>query len=134
MSQSDSDAPPVKRQRTEEQLTRSEIWHADGSVVLQAETIQFRVHWSVLSLHSSFFRDLRDRPQAPGHPSTEGCPLIELNDSSRDLQHLLNALYDPSVHTCVFRTCLVPLTSLQAAVQRGESPFPFHLRSRQIGA
>ncbi|KAJ7482274.1 hypothetical protein B0H11DRAFT_2022448 [Mycena galericulata] len=95
MSQLQSDAPPTKRQRTEEEPTRSEIWHADGSVVLQAEMTLFRVHWSVLSLHSSAFRELRDRPQPPDQYMIESCPVIELPDSSRDLRHLLNALYDP---------------------------------------
>ncbi|KAJ7777517.1 hypothetical protein DFH07DRAFT_911447 [Mycena maculata] len=92
---SDSDGPPTKRQRTEPEPTRSDIWHADGSVVLEADATQFRVHWSVLALHSSLFRDLRDRPQSPDHPRIEGCPVVQLSDTSRDLKHLLDALYDP---------------------------------------
>ncbi|KAJ6551380.1 hypothetical protein B0H19DRAFT_1157418 [Mycena capillaripes] len=78
-----------------EHLTRSDIWHDDGSVVLQAESTQFRVHWSVLSLHSTFFRDMRGLPQPADQPSIEGCPVIQLHDSSVDVEHLLNALYNP---------------------------------------
>ncbi|KAJ7679111.1 hypothetical protein DFH06DRAFT_1414926 [Mycena polygramma] len=77
------------------QLTRSEIWHSDGSVVLQAHDTQFRVHWSVLALHSSFFQGMMELPQPPNQPSIEGCPIIELSDSAEDVQHLLRALYDP---------------------------------------
>ncbi|KAJ7482275.1 hypothetical protein B0H11DRAFT_2022450 [Mycena galericulata] len=100
---SQPDAPPAKRQRTEQEITRSEIWHDDGSVVLQAEETQFRVHWGVLSSHSSFFRDMR------------GCPLIELPDSSVDLQHLLGALYDP----LIFLEATLPFQFIAAIVRLG---------------
>ncbi|KAJ7620546.1 hypothetical protein DFH06DRAFT_1234189 [Mycena polygramma] len=100
MSTSHDDVPPAKRQRTmsdsesQSSITRSGIWHNDGSVIFQAETTQFRVHWSVLSLHSGFFRDMRDLPQPLDQPSLEGCPVIELHDSAEDVTHLLNALYN----------------------------------------
>lgn len=90
-----SDARPAKRQRTESELTRSHIWYDDGSVVLQAEATQFRVHWSILSLHSTFFRDMRTLPQPADEQSVEGCPVVVLHDSSTDLERLLRVLYDP---------------------------------------
>ncbi|KAJ7160757.1 hypothetical protein C8R46DRAFT_1000638 [Mycena filopes] len=101
MSES-TDAPPAKRPRTEAthsedsltRLTRSEVWYDDGSVVLQAETILFRVHWTVLASQSSFFRDMRDLPQPADQPCIEGCPVVELHDSSDDVKHLLVALYN----------------------------------------
>ncbi|KAJ7650044.1 hypothetical protein FB45DRAFT_886760, partial [Roridomyces roridus] len=91
------EGPPAKRQRTENgEIVRSpEIWHSDGSVVLHAGCTQFCVHWSVLSLHSSFFRDLHGLPQPPNEPKIEGCPVIELSDSSEDVETVLKALYDP---------------------------------------
>jgi hypothetical protein len=91
--------PLAKRQRLEvvEDVTRSDIWYDDGSVILQAETTQFRVHWGVLSEHSTFFRDMRGLPQPPDQPSIEGCPIVELYDSFTDVKHLLDALYHPSV-------------------------------------
>lgn len=102
MSQSDtSEAPPAKRQRMDgaEELTRSDIWHDDGSVVLQVESTLFRVHWSVISLHSPFFRDMRDLPQPADQPSIEGCPVVVLHDSSEDVQYFLHALYNPFVRS-----------------------------------
>ncbi|KAJ7761947.1 hypothetical protein DFH07DRAFT_414197 [Mycena maculata] len=93
MSSSESSA---KRQRMENApITRSNIWHRDGSVVLQAEATQFRVHWSVLALSSPFFRDVQDLPQPSDQPSVEGCPLVELQDDATDVEYLLKALYDP---------------------------------------
>ncbi|KAJ6581624.1 hypothetical protein B0H19DRAFT_1116050 [Mycena capillaripes] len=90
--------PPTKRQRTEEaSITRSDIWYPDGSVVLQVQDTQFRVHWSVLAQHSSFFRDMQALPQPPDGPSVDGCPVVELQDAIEDVKHLLPALYDPTL-------------------------------------
>ncbi|KAJ7620602.1 hypothetical protein DFH06DRAFT_1285706 [Mycena polygramma] len=117
MSQS-LDAPPAKRQRlevAEESILRSDIWHDDGSVVLQAESTQFRIHWGVLSLHSAFFRDMRALPQPVDQPSIEGCPVIELHDSAGDLKHLLHALYNQ----LLFSDEKLPLPFIAAIVRMG---------------
>jgi hypothetical protein len=92
-----SESPPAKRQRTEDvPITRSRIWYKDGSVVLQAQDKQFRVHWSVLSKNSAFFRDMQDLPQPEMEQETvEACPLIPLSDSVVDIEHLLDTLYNP---------------------------------------
>ncbi|KAJ7496919.1 hypothetical protein FB451DRAFT_1017688 [Mycena latifolia] len=90
-------SPPTKRQRTENApITRSDIWYPDGSVVFQAENTQFRVHWSIVSQHSSFFRGMQDLPQPPDQPSVDGCPVVELLDAVVDVTHLLKVLYNPS--------------------------------------
>jgi len=116
-----SEPSPAKRQRTddvaesESESTRSNIWHDDGSVVLQVESTLFRVHWSVLSLHSTFFRDMRDLPQPADQPSIEGCPVIELHDSCKDVEHLLNALYNPHL----FNEENLPFSFIAAIVRLG---------------
>ncbi|KAJ6504145.1 hypothetical protein C8R47DRAFT_1038420 [Mycena vitilis] len=94
---SDASEPQAKRQRTDtaEAVTRSDIWQDDGNVVLQAESTQFRVHWSVLSKNSSFFHGLRNLPQPPDQPTVEGCPVVTLHDSVLDVKYLLEALYNP---------------------------------------
>ncbi|KAF8216803.1 hypothetical protein K438DRAFT_1797869 [Mycena galopus ATCC 62051] len=94
--------PPAKRKRTENApLTRSKTWFSDGNVVLQAADTQFRVHWGVLALHSSIFRDMQGLPQppdGPDQPSVDGCPVVELFDDPVDVEHLLKALYIPAFH------------------------------------
>ncbi|KAJ7647762.1 hypothetical protein FB45DRAFT_894359 [Roridomyces roridus] len=93
---SDPESPPTKRQRTENaSIVRSNVWYKDGSVILQAQNTQFRVHWSVLAKNSSFFRDLEALPQPADQPSVENCPIIQVQDSAEDVRHLLEALYDP---------------------------------------
>ncbi|KAJ7686492.1 hypothetical protein B0H17DRAFT_1136823 [Mycena rosella] len=110
-----SSSPPAKHQRTDNaSITRSEIWHRDGSVVLQADDVQFRVHWSVLALHSSFFRDMQELPQPSDQPSVDGCPIIELQDAVEDVKYLLEVLYDPTfllekVHTLPLVAALIRL-------------------------
>ncbi|KAF7315167.1 BTB domain-containing protein [Mycena indigotica] len=96
-------APPAKRARTDDDetpapMTRSDIWHSDGNLVLQVGTTQFRVHWGVLSTHSSVFKDMQSIPQPDtAEPLVEGCPLVELYDDPLDVENVLRLLYDPTV-------------------------------------
>ncbi|KAK7055122.1 BTB domain-containing protein [Favolaschia claudopus] len=134
MAQFLSDGPPIKRQRPDDEeeppITRSETWHADGSVVLLAERTQFRVHWSVLCKNSAFFQEMQSLPQPPSQDKIEGCPIVELHDSAVDVQHLLDVLYDPLLfseqkHPLPFIAAIIRLgrkydfkNLLAAAVQR----------------
>ncbi|KAK7025094.1 BTB domain-containing protein [Favolaschia claudopus] len=96
---SESESPPAKRQRTDDtEVMRSDIWKADGSVVLQAGNTQFRVHWSVLAENSSVFSDMQGLPQPSDQPTVEGCSIVELSDDPDDIKFLLKALYIPSFH------------------------------------
>ncbi|KIM44191.1 hypothetical protein M413DRAFT_443222 [Hebeloma cylindrosporum] len=100
-----SENPPLKRQRTDDAqedaetqpLQRSRFWFDDGNVILQAENTQFRVHRSVLSLHSNVFKDMFSVPQ-PTDPTTmsiaDGCPVITLSDKASDLEYVLSVFYE----------------------------------------
>ncbi|KAF8217106.1 hypothetical protein K438DRAFT_1798311 [Mycena galopus ATCC 62051] len=97
-------SPRGQAQRAENApIIRSETWRRDGNVILQAANTQFRVHWSVLALHSSVFRDMEGLPQPPGQPTVEGCPILELSDDPNDVEYLLKALYIPEFHCQKFR-------------------------------
>jgi hypothetical protein len=93
--------PAAKRPRSDSDpagpVTRSKIWYSDGSVVFQAEAVQFRVHTSILSAASSVFRDMFEVAQGPANTANqvEGCPLIHLSDDKAvDVGFVLDALYD----------------------------------------
>ncbi|KAJ7194906.1 hypothetical protein GGX14DRAFT_677594 [Mycena pura] len=96
------DSPPAaKRPRSDSDpagpVTRSKIWYSDGSIVLQAEAVQFRVHTSILSAASSVFRDMLEVAQGPADiaDQVEGCPLVHLSDDKAvDVGFVLEALYD----------------------------------------
>lgn len=74
-------------------ITRSDIWFDDGSIVIQAEQTQFRVHRSVLAANSSVFKDLFAVPQPPDEPTVEGCPVVHLSDTAADVTYIVQALY-----------------------------------------
>ncbi|KAJ7125130.1 hypothetical protein C8R44DRAFT_782400 [Mycena epipterygia] len=107
--------PPAKRQRTEATITRSDIWYQDGSIVLQVQDTQFRVHWGVLAQHSSFFRDMQGLPQPPDQPSADDCPIVELSDSATDVEHLLKALYN----TTFLLQKALPLPAVASLIRLG---------------
>ncbi|KAJ7188680.1 hypothetical protein C8R46DRAFT_877613 [Mycena filopes] len=112
-------SPPTERQRTENApITRSELWHTDGSVVLQAENTQFRVHWGVLGRNSSFFGDMQSLPQPPDQSTVEGCPVVELPDSAADVEFVLKALYTPACSPYLCQKAL-PLPAIAAHVRLG---------------
>jgi len=72
-----------------------DLWFNDGSIVLQAEITQFRVHRSVLSANSDIFQDMFSVPQPSEQgEQIEGCPVVHLPDSAKDWTHVLRALYD----------------------------------------
>ena len=78
----------------------SDIWFDDGNIVVVAQSTAFRFHKSVVSLHSSVFRDLFSIPQ-PSLMDEEvdeilifdGCPVVHVSDTSYDFRELLRAIY-----------------------------------------
>ncbi|KAJ6519070.1 hypothetical protein C8R45DRAFT_809428 [Mycena sanguinolenta] len=110
--------PPAKRQRTENSsralpdLKKS----SDGKVVLLAGNTEFRVHWDVLALHSSVFRDMQRHPPPSEHPDVEGCPVVELLDDPEEVEYLLKVLYTPCVHSLPF---CIPLPVIRALIRLG---------------
>ncbi|KAJ7183257.1 hypothetical protein C8R46DRAFT_1027013 [Mycena filopes] len=79
-------------------LTRSEIWMPFGDVVIQAESTQFKVNRDILIKHSTVFQGLFLVPQTENEEVVEGCPIVKLSDSAKDVGLLLAALYDPFHH------------------------------------
>ncbi len=85
------------------------LWFLDGNVVLQTDTLLFRVHKSVLSLQSSVFKgmfelagieddELNDAARMEME-LYEGVPLVVLaGDKGGDVAHLLQTIYE---HGCV---------------------------------
>ncbi|KAF4610799.1 hypothetical protein D9613_006677 [Agrocybe pediades] len=98
---------PAKRQKMKEDTAnatehgdtqKSYLWFDDGNVVLQAEKTLFRVHKSVLALHSEVFSDMFRLPLPSDNSSQpmfeEGCPLILLSDLADDVASLLSNIYE----------------------------------------
>ncbi|RDX49020.1 hypothetical protein OH76DRAFT_1313454, partial [Lentinus brumalis] len=80
----------------EPQLRRDEeFWFEDGSIVLAARDVEFRVYKRVLADHSIVFADMFTFPQPASQATavSESCPNVCLDDSPEDLRHVLRALF-----------------------------------------
>ncbi|KAJ7604131.1 hypothetical protein FB45DRAFT_939791 [Roridomyces roridus] len=71
-----------------------ELWFDDGSIVIQAENTQFRVHRSILAARSPVFKDMLSFPQPLDAELVEGCPLVHLHDSAAELSVFLRAIFN----------------------------------------
>lgn len=83
----------------------TDVWYTDGSVVLVAEKIAYRVHGTILATHCEIFKDMYAIPQPvvqdSGTETYEGCQVLRLQDSPTDLKHFLKSIYDFSYVTCL---------------------------------
>ena len=78
----------------------AEFWFDDGTVILVARGVEFRIYGGLLAHHSPVFKELLAQAHPPPTPSSAGgdtssCPVVHLSDSPEDLRHLLRA-YMPS--------------------------------------
>ncbi|KAJ7690103.1 hypothetical protein B0H17DRAFT_1331519 [Mycena rosella] len=92
---------PAKRPRTRSDasvLVRSEIWMPYGDIVVQVESTLFRVNRDILAKHSSVFESMFLLPQPANQETIDGCAVVELSDSTKDVKILLTAMYDPFHH------------------------------------
>ncbi|KAJ7719903.1 hypothetical protein B0H16DRAFT_1336413 [Mycena metata] len=106
------DAPRNKRRRTDTEaqsepepaeipLTRStEYWFDDGNIILQVEFTQFRLVKSILSMHSSVFRDMFSLPLPADEPTVENCVVVVLRgDTVQDWALFLGVMFPKSHST-----------------------------------
>ena len=68
----------------------------DGNILLVIDTTSFRVHRSILSLHSEVFKHMFSIPGMEGHSELiDGLPVVRLlDDDPFELGLFLEALYD----------------------------------------
>lgn len=70
-------------------------WLEDGNIILQTGHIQFRVHKSVLSIHSSVFADMFSLPvpNAAAPEDSQGTVVVQLYDKPVQLEVALRSMY-----------------------------------------
>lgn len=85
----------------DETTQAGDLWFDDGNIILQAEKTLFRVYSGFLGARSSVFRDMLSfPPPAEGNDKLDGCPIVVLYDSARDVNYFLKAIFDSrSVHS-----------------------------------
>lgn len=72
------------------------LWYEDGTIILANKTTLFRVSREILARRSVLFKDMFSLPQPKELDSEEtfdGLPVVVLDDSTQDLQHLLSAVF-----------------------------------------
>jgi hypothetical protein len=88
-------ALPARPQQSFPDLDRSlDVWYEDGTIILRANDILFRVYKGILSSQSTVFKDLLSVPQPSDTPIYDGCPVVTVQDSSADLEPFLRALHE----------------------------------------
>lgn len=67
----------------------------DGNILLLVGNANFKVHQSVLALHSEVFRDMFSIPGMEAESDhMDGLPLVRLSDDAREMGLFLEAMYD----------------------------------------
>ncbi|KAG0698792.1 hypothetical protein DFH29DRAFT_939881 [Suillus ampliporus] len=110
-------------------LILSDIWFADGNIILIANSATFKVHHGQLERHLEVFRDLFSVPQPIDQNLVDGCPSVELHDRLSDLYHLLIALYDGIYFT---KHTSADFIAIAAVLRLSTKYFIEHLRERCI--
>ncbi len=94
----DTVAGDVGQREEGEGLKRDEeFWYEDGTVILVARDVEFRVFKGILADHSPVFRDMFSLPQPP-EAAIAPCPVVHVTDTPEDLRHLLRACI-PKIHS-----------------------------------
>ena len=113
----------------EQRKRDAQFWYEDGTVILVAHDVEFRVYKGVLVQHSLFFRDMFSLPQPPDAAS-EPCPTVHLFDSPEDIRYMLQASMMPGSPRCAsFRVhaiqkSLQHVSAYFAARSRRSTSFP----------
>ena len=87
----------LKRPRTfnsgDDTLRDKTFWYDDGTTILIAGNVEFRIYRGLLARYSPVFRDMLSIPQPPTINSslnqTSDCPVVRLTDSPEDIRHVL---------------------------------------------
>ncbi|KAG7091075.1 hypothetical protein E1B28_010132 [Marasmius oreades] len=75
--------------------TRHSLSFKDGNIALLAKGQYFLVHQGILSRHSAILKSsISDIISSPQTTTSEGIPVLDVQDSPDDLYHFLAALYD----------------------------------------
>ena len=73
----------------------SDLWFEDGNLILKAESSLFRIYGGLLGARSSVFKDmLAFPPPAEGNEVFDGCPIVTVYDSAKDMIFFLKAIFD----------------------------------------
>ncbi|EIW56954.1 uncharacterized protein TRAVEDRAFT_49766 [Trametes versicolor FP-101664 SS1] len=85
------DDPARLRANIDDFIRDEKFWLDDGTIILVASGIGFRVYKGILASHSSVFRDMFTAGNADILADAT-CPVVHLSDSAEDLRPFLRAI------------------------------------------
>ena len=66
----------------------------DASIIVRSsDQVNFRIHKSVLTMSSPFFKDMLSLPQPPNDELIDGLPVVQLSEGASVLSNLISLLY-----------------------------------------
>ncbi|KAI0742391.1 hypothetical protein C8Q80DRAFT_1108999 [Daedaleopsis nitida] len=80
------------RSDTGELQRDKDFWFEDGSIVLHARNVAFKVYALPLIKHSPVFKDMLSLPQPDADGDVAALPVVSLSDSPEDLRHAFQIL------------------------------------------
>ncbi|KAH9916613.1 uncharacterized protein BXZ73DRAFT_53726 [Epithele typhae] len=90
-----NNSEPTACEQVQAATRDKDYWFEDGTIILVSQGFAFRVYRGMLAEHSSVFRSMLDIGQ--GTPTAadtvDGCPVVTLYDSPRDLRGLFRLIY-----------------------------------------
>jgi hypothetical protein len=75
---------------SDENILQGTVWYADGNVIIQAESTQFKVFQGVLTTHSPVFAAILEDTEIE---EVDGCRIIRTTDAARDMKYFLEAFH-----------------------------------------
>ncbi|PIL26281.1 hypothetical protein GSI_12037 [Ganoderma sinense ZZ0214-1] len=103
----------------------TEFWFHDGTVILVARNVEFRVYEGLLAELSPVFKEIFE---ADGHPVRNvrmgkvqdfPCPVVHVSDSPEDLRCLLRACLSKRL-SCLYDEQYPPYNDISAAIRLGD--------------
>ena len=73
-----------------------ELWYEDGTVVIIAGDVAFRLYKGVLARASPIFQDMFAIGQPGDAETMDGCSVVRLSDSPVDLRYFFRVLCQPN--------------------------------------
>ncbi|KAM5539308.1 hypothetical protein V8D89_006999 [Ganoderma adspersum] len=95
----------------------AEFWFDDGSVVLVARNTGFRVYRALLAAQSTVFSDMFSSSSPDAEAMLEGCPVVQLSDSPRDVEHFLRVLLPKAQPTLFSRKFSFSFPKISAIIR-----------------
>ncbi|KAH9829564.1 uncharacterized protein C8Q71DRAFT_863137 [Rhodofomes roseus] len=93
-----SDEPPFSRD--------AKFWYPDGSIIILAQNVGFRVFKSLLAASSDVFRDMFALAQPSDHlqDASDDYPVVHVSDTAAEMRSLLTVLLDARQYMWARRT------------------------------